>query len=362
MICWRCGKKLTEHASSCVYCGTSQKRIVPKTEAGKAMRQIYDYFGPTEILTSKNKLSVGLGDMLSDSKKLRRQIEAAFEAGIGRFYLNQLDAAGKADVNFNTRIKKLLIENAEVSDKAAEDIMKYMEEMIGWQPAGVQSSHSHEKESSGSCLKSKEDIEFEQMMKKYREEKTRLDKLKEEQRKKDEEWKKRHEEEYRLYEEKMKENRRKVDPKKQEKASWRSEKKPVLPTEKIPENPATTYIIIGAILLVVSIVTFHPVAIIGMIVFMVLYFIAKPKGPNHIKIYNKGNGNYSCEWDMPLEKWAVAVGGKWIEAGEGKGKTVSFTCQKLPVDICICSIKENLKYPLTLEGKVTLNANNTMSE
>lgn len=201
MICWRCGKKLAEHTSSCVYCSTSQKRTVPKTEAGKAMRQIYDHFGPSEVLTSKNKLSVGLGDMLSDSKKLRRQIEAAFEAGIGRFYLNQLDAAGKADVNFNTRIKKLLIENAEVSDKTAEDIMKYMEEMIGWQPAGVQSSHSHEKEGSGSYSKSEEDIEFEQMMKKYREEKSRRDRQREEEEKKFEEWNKKFEEWNKEYEE-----------------------------------------------------------------------------------------------------------------------------------------------------------------
>ena len=362
MICWRCGKKLIEHASSCVYCGTLQKRTVPKTEAGKAMRQIYDYFGPTEILMSKNKLSVALGDMLSDSKKLRRQIEAAFEAGIGRFYMNQLDAAGKADVNFNARIKKLLIESAEVSDKAAEDIMMYMDEMIGWQPAGVQSSHSHEKEFSGSRSKSKEDLEFEQMMKKYREEKERLEKLKAEQKKKDEEWKKKHEEDQRLHEKEMEKYRRKADPKNQEKAFVQSEKKPVLPTEKVPDNPGTIYIIIAAILLVVSIVTFQTAAIIGMVVFLVLYFMAKPKGPNHIRIYNKGNGSYSCEWDMPLEKWAVAVGGKWLEAGEGKGKTVSFTCQKLPVDICICSIKENVKYPLILEGKVTLNVNNTMSE
>lgn len=362
MICWRCGKKLTEHASSCAYCGTSQKRTVPKTEAGKAMRQIYDHFGPTEILTSKNKLSVGLGDILPDSKKLRRQIEGAFEAGIGRLYLNQLDAAGKADENFNTRIKKLLTENAEVSDKAAEDLMKYMEEMIGWQPASVKNPHNYEKGVSGSSSKSKEDTEFEERMKKYREEKIRLDKRIEEQRKKDEEWEKRHEEERRLYEERMKGYRGKVDTKKPEKDSLGSEKKTVLPTEKIPVNPGTFYIILAVILLVVSIVTFQTVAIIGMVVFMVLYFIAKPKGPDHIKIYNKGNGNYTCEWDMPLEKWAVAVGGKWIEAGEGKGKTVSFTCQKLPVDICICSIKENSKSSLILEGKVTLNVNNTMSE
>ena len=362
MICWRCGKKLTEHASSCAYCGISQKRTVPKTEAGKAMRQIYDHFGPTEILTSKNKLSVGLGDILPDSKKLRRQIEGAFEAGIGRFYLNQLEAAGKADANFNTRIKKLLTENAEVSDKAAEDLMKYMEEMIGWQPAGVQSSNSYEKGFSGSSSKSKEDIEYEETMKKYREDKIRRDKRMEEQRKKDEEWEKRHEEERRLYEETMKGYRGKADTKNPEKDSWRSEKKPVLPTEKIPINPGTFYITLAAILLVVSIVTFQTAAIIGMVVFIVLYFIAKPKGPDHIKIYHKGNGNYTCEWDMPLEKWAVAVGGKWIEAGEGKGQTVSFTCQKLPVDICICSIKENSKSPLVLEGKVTLNVNNKMSE
>ena len=348
MICWRCGKKLTEHASSCAYCGTSQKRTVPKTEAGKAMRQIYDHFGPTEILTSKNKLSVGLGDILPDSKKLRRQIEGAFEAGIGRFYLNQLDAAGKADVSFNTRIKKLLTENAEMSDKAAEDLMKYMEEMIGWQPAGVQNPHNYEKGVSGrssksrSSSKSKEDIEYEQMMKKYREQKIRLDKQKEEQRKKDEECKKTPE--------------KSVPPKE------KTPQKPALPTEKIPVNPGTAYIILTAILLVVSIVTFHPAAIVGMVVFMVCFFIAKPKGPDHIKIYHKRNGNYTCEWDMPLEKWAVAVGGKWIEAGEGKGKTVSFTCQKLPVDICICSMKKNSKAPLTLEGKVTLNVNHTMSE
>lgn len=335
MICWRCGKKLTEHASNCAYCNTSQNRIVPKTEAGKAMRRIYDHFGPQEILISKHKLSVGLGDMLSDSKKLRRQIEAAFDAGIGRFYLNQLEAVGKADVNFNARIKKLLAADADMSDKAAEDIMKYMDEMIGWQAAGVQSSSEQEKRQE------KDPAE------RYREEKDRQKKLDEERKRKEEERKR--------------EEQRKRDEEKKRREE-EQQKKTDYPKQKLPENPGTTYMILTIVMLIISIATFNPVCIAIMLLCMVLYFTTNPKGTKHIKIYNKGNGNYSCEWDMPLEKWAMAVDGKWVAAGEGKGKSVSFTCHKLPVDICICSVDENAKFPLTLKGKVTLNANNTMSE
>ena len=62
MYCWKCGQELTDGASACVYCSANQRRPEPASEAGKAMRQLYDRYGRDTLLTNNLMLVNGLGD------------------------------------------------------------------------------------------------------------------------------------------------------------------------------------------------------------------------------------------------------------------------------------------------------------
>ena len=108
MKCWKCGKEIPDGASMCTYCSASMNRKAPATPAGKAMRQIYDRFGSGRVFDKKSILSIALGDMLEDSKKIRSQIDMVMSAGVGGVYLNQLQNVGKPDSAFCDKIKKLM--------------------------------------------------------------------------------------------------------------------------------------------------------------------------------------------------------------------------------------------------------------
>ena len=133
MKCWKCGKELSDGTTICVYCNTSQRRTAPKTETGRAMRMVYDRFGCDRVLAEKAYLTNALGDVLPDSQKLRSQLSVALDAGAGREYLTQLKTSGRLDEAFRSRVRKLLIEEAELSDRRAAEIMDFFDEMIGWE-------------------------------------------------------------------------------------------------------------------------------------------------------------------------------------------------------------------------------------
>ena len=135
MKCWKCGKEIPDSASVCTYCSASMNRKAPATPAGKAMRQIYDCFGSGRVFDKKSILSIALGDMLEDSKKIRSQIDMVMSAGVGGVYLNQLQNVGKPDSAFCDKIKKLMTDEAGLSDKVAAELMGYFDEMIGWAAA-----------------------------------------------------------------------------------------------------------------------------------------------------------------------------------------------------------------------------------
>ena len=90
MYCWKCGQELTDGASACVYCNADQNRPEPASEAGRAMRQLYDRYGRDAVLTNNLMLVNGLGDLVENSQKLRNQMKMALDAGVGRLYLDQL--------------------------------------------------------------------------------------------------------------------------------------------------------------------------------------------------------------------------------------------------------------------------------
>ena len=149
MKCWKCGQEIVSGSSVCVYCGASQTRPAPVTEAGKAMRALCDRYGAITVLSNGAYLVSGLGDLMDDSKKLRNQLKMAMDAGAGRLYLEQLNT-GAPDAAFDRRVKQLLTEDAGLSDKAAGAIIGYFDEMIGWrQAARAQAQPETEQKVSG---------------------------------------------------------------------------------------------------------------------------------------------------------------------------------------------------------------------
>ena len=131
MKCWRCGKEVPEGSSTCVYCGSALRRPQPATPEGCALRMIYDQYGAELVLTNSAYLVNGVGDLLDRPKKLQNQLKMAADAGVLRLYREQL-SFGAPDPSFDTRVRLLLSEEADLSDKAAAEIAGYFDEMIGW--------------------------------------------------------------------------------------------------------------------------------------------------------------------------------------------------------------------------------------
>lgn len=135
MRCWKCGRELTDGASSCASCGAGRSRAAASSEVGKALRRLYDRCGAREVLSRSAYIVNGLGDLVEDAKKIRNLFRAALEAGVGKLYLEQLESAGKPDGTFVRRVRALLTDDAGLSDKAAEQLMGWFDEMIGWMGA-----------------------------------------------------------------------------------------------------------------------------------------------------------------------------------------------------------------------------------
>ena len=132
MKCWRCGRENVQGTGSCIYCGASLSRPVPKTKEGRAMRELYDHYGPEEIFGNGAYLVNGLGDLLEDSKKLRNQLRMAADAGVLRLYREQVKT-GASGPDFENKVRLLLTEDAGLGDKAALELIRCFDEMIGWE-------------------------------------------------------------------------------------------------------------------------------------------------------------------------------------------------------------------------------------
>ena len=132
MYCWKCGQEITEGTSVCHVCGVDQKRTEPVSEAGKAMRLLYDRYGREQVLTNSLMLCNGLGDLMENSQKLRDHIKIAMNAGLGRMVKDQLDSVGRPDPDYDSRVLTLLTEEAGLSEKISKELAGYFDEMIGW--------------------------------------------------------------------------------------------------------------------------------------------------------------------------------------------------------------------------------------
>ncbi len=116
----------------CVFCGANSARPTPTTEAGKALRALYDRYGRDAVLANSAILTNGLGDLMDDTTKLRGQLRIAMDAGAGRMLKAQLEDSGTPDASFDARFRALLTDEAGLSDKVAGEIAAYFDEMIGW--------------------------------------------------------------------------------------------------------------------------------------------------------------------------------------------------------------------------------------
>ncbi len=135
MKCWKCGQEIADGTQTCVYCQANQRRSVPKTEAGRAMRALYDNYGAEKVLSTPVYLVSGIGDLVEDSRKLKNQLKTAMDAGIGKIYLEQLKTSGVPDKAFEERARAVLIEDAGLNDRVAGELTGYFDEMIGWKEA-----------------------------------------------------------------------------------------------------------------------------------------------------------------------------------------------------------------------------------
>lgn len=132
MRCWKCGKELQDGVTTCSHCRASQNRTQPVSAASKALREIYDRFGSEAVFTNEIYFTNVLADLLQDSKKLRNLLKWSLDAGMGKIYLQQLERQGSADEDFHKRVKRILVEDACIAEAMSEEIMQYMDEMIGW--------------------------------------------------------------------------------------------------------------------------------------------------------------------------------------------------------------------------------------
>lgn len=139
MNCWKCEKQITEGSTVCPYCGVAQNRPAPTTEAGRALRALYDRYGAAAVLSNSGYVSSGIGDLMADSRKLRNQLKMAMDAGVGRLYLEQLPMS-KPDADFDLRVSRLLTEEAGLNERSAREIAGYFDEMIGWVRTGSASA------------------------------------------------------------------------------------------------------------------------------------------------------------------------------------------------------------------------------
>ena len=146
MKCWRCGQEINDGTQECVYCHADQRRSVPRTDIGQALRQLYDHYGAEAVLSNNVLLVNGLGDVVTDTlntnvKRLKGQLKMAMDAGLGRLYKEQL-SIGEPDSTFDAHVRTMLTEDVGLNDKAAEKLAAYFDEMIGWrEPTQIPVNH-----------------------------------------------------------------------------------------------------------------------------------------------------------------------------------------------------------------------------
>lgn len=131
MKCWRCGKENAD-VNTCLYCGVSQKRTTPITDIGKALRKIYDDFGFEIVLDDSRCITSALNDLIPESESFSHILEYVYHVGLGKTYKSQLNNGGKPDEFFYRKVKRIITEDADLSERKADQLICCFDEMIGW--------------------------------------------------------------------------------------------------------------------------------------------------------------------------------------------------------------------------------------
>ena len=300
MKCWKCGKEIPDGASMCTYCSASMNRKAPATPAGKAMRQIYDRFGSGRVFDKKSILSIALGDMLEDSKKIRSQIDMVMSAGVGGVYLNQLQNVGKSDSAFCNKIKKLMTDEAGLSDKVAAELMGYFDEMIGWAVSTPAAAQTNPQPSGGAASRPASNKEIPRPT-----------------------------------------PGKEIPRPTPTAANYASAAAKIpLPTAPIPKFNVgcreslmewmylalTCLCIMGGVALIST--GLIPIAIVPFVLAVIIFKALSNRldhlYPGQRKINRKKSANsFDLSWEGPMDKFAIAVGDKWVCTGSGSQATLT---------------------------------------
>ena len=129
--CWKCGAELPGIGDACPRCAArpTDRRPVPAGDPeARALRQIYDHYGPDQTLRHHTLLPNAVGDVLGeDAKALRIQLRTALDAGLGKLYRDELTHPAP---NFSAQAMRLLEENG-LSHKASQRLIELFDDMTG---------------------------------------------------------------------------------------------------------------------------------------------------------------------------------------------------------------------------------------
>lgn len=140
MKCIECGRENLDDAKFCSYCACPLVKEPEITDTGSALRKIYNDFGYEKVLDDPRYITSALGDFVPDTEMISNSIEMAYRAGLGKVYEAQIRKGGKPNEAFYKRVKDLITEDAGLSEKRADKIIGYFDEMLGWKNQDVHES------------------------------------------------------------------------------------------------------------------------------------------------------------------------------------------------------------------------------
>ncbi len=97
---------------------------------GLKMRELVQKYG-LEILRDNKKLNALLADLFPKEKKLRNAIRDALDAGVGRMFYELAKSTGNDDSERLASIHKKLVDEAWLSDAAADNVCRIFLTAIG---------------------------------------------------------------------------------------------------------------------------------------------------------------------------------------------------------------------------------------
>lgn len=140
MKCAECGRENQTDARFCCYCAVPLVKEPVVSDTGSALRKIYNDFGYEKVFEDHRYITSALGDFVPDSEMISNSIEMAYRAGLGKVYEAQIRKGGKPNDVFYKRVKELITEDAGLSEKRADKIIGYFDEMLGWKTQDIPDS------------------------------------------------------------------------------------------------------------------------------------------------------------------------------------------------------------------------------